>query len=267
MISDDQVADHYSRPGLVAAIEAALTERAKQPPATTIEDLAPFDEFHVGGRKATKELLAQLKLVPGAEVLDVGCGLGGPARYCAREFGARVTGIDLSADYLETAIALTSWVELDKLIEFRRSPADDLPFKKRSFDAAYLLHVGMNVADKTGMFSGLHRVLRPGARLGVYDLMRLSSDSLAFPVPWAPHTSLSFVSTPDSYVARLTAAGFEVESRRDQRPLVPAGDEAEPDLSGLRLLLGESTEAKMANLMAGIDSQIITPYEIIAVRG
>jgi SAM-dependent methyltransferase len=276
MISDDQVAQHYARPQLLAAIEAALAKTGKLPPDVTIEDLAPVDEFHTGGRLATKELLSQLQLSPGALVLDVGCGLGGAARFCAQEFDAQVTGIDLTHDYIETARALTGWVGLESKVTFRQASATDLPFKKRSFDVAYLIHVAMNIADKTGLFAGVSKVLRPGGVLGLYEIMRLSSDNLSFPLPWAPHPSLSFVSTPDSYEASLTAAGFEITARRDQTVLALAGAEEllsrltspeGPPPLGLHLLMGDYATVKLANMIEGFTAGLIVPYEIIARRG
>src|SRR5690242_5175043 len=78
-----QVADHYARGYLVAAIRDGLARMGKNESTVTAEDLAPVDEFHIGGRNATAELARQLALRPEDPVLDIGCGLGGPARQIA----------------------------------------------------------------------------------------------------------------------------------------------------------------------------------------
>ena len=114
------VADHYARSGLIEAIEAGILQMGKTPDTVTIDDLAPADEFHIGGRTATEELIEQLGVTPGDHVLDVGCGLGGPARFVAQRFKCRVSGIDLTSDYVETGNRLCEWVGLGERVELRR---------------------------------------------------------------------------------------------------------------------------------------------------
>ena len=163
MISDDLVASHYTQDDLSRRIEAGLAEAGIDTSSVTTAELALVDEFHTGGRGATAHLLGQLGLGAGSVVLDVGCGVGGAARYCAETFGCTVTGIDLTPAYLEAAELLTGWVGLSEQVTFRQASGADLPFKKNRFDGAYEIHVGMNVADKTGLFASVAQVLRPGA--------------------------------------------------------------------------------------------------------
>ena len=148
--TEQRVSEHYARPDLERAIEAALVASGKNLDQLTPDDLAPVDEFHTGGRQATIELAAHMAIAPEMHLLDVGCGIGGPSRYFARAHGCRVKGIDLTADYVRTAARLAQRVGLGDRVEYRQASALALPFAPETFDGAYMLHVGMNIAAGTG---------------------------------------------------------------------------------------------------------------------
>jgi len=160
------------RNGLVAAIRDGLGKLGKTPATVTVDDLAPVDEFHIGGRQASEAFLAQLALTPNQRVLDIGCGLGGSARFAATRYGCEVTGIDLTGAFVDTGKVLCDWVGLADRVSLLQGSALDMLFESGAFDAAYMLHVGMNIADKRQLCADVHRVLRPGACFGIYDLMR-----------------------------------------------------------------------------------------------
>ena len=186
------VIDNYDRGDLAAKIAAGFAAQGTDTSELSVGDLSIVDEFHTGSRPATEYLLSFLDLAEGDEVLDIGCGIGGPARFAASRFGATVTGVDLTESYVETARALTEWVGLADQVTFEVADATGLPFADQSFDAAIQLHVGMNVADKVAMFTEAARVLRPGSRFALYDLMTTGQPSPDFPVPWA-RTPLSLI--------------------------------------------------------------------------
>ena len=188
MSIDRSIAQHYAHGDLERAILDALIAMGKDPDRLAIEDLAPVDEFHIGGRAATAEFFEKLGLKSGMHVLDIGSGLGGPARFAAQALGCQVTGIDLTPEYVEVANALARRVGLDKRVSYVCGSAVDLPFPDASFDAAYMLHVGMNIEDKAKLMGEVRRVLKPGAAFGIYDVMRTGDGDLAFPVPWARST-------------------------------------------------------------------------------
>lgn len=273
MPNEHEVASHYGRDGLVEAIEKALSALGTSPSAVGIDDLAAVDEFHIGGRNATEDLLRQIDLPPGAHVLDVGCGIGGPARVSASRFGWQVTGIDLTQVYIEAGETLSGWVGFQDHVSLRQASALDMPFTDSTFDAAYMIHVGMNIEDKAGVFAEVARTLRPGAKFAVYDVMRTGEGNLDYPVPWAATSETSALSTPEEYKALLQAAGFEVTAERNRRQFAldfftemstkikAAGG---PPPLGLHILMGPATQQCVQNMVANIASDRIAPVEIIA---
>ncbi|MGI9431401.1 MAG: class I SAM-dependent methyltransferase, partial [Myxococcota bacterium] len=195
------MAAHYTHGGLLAAIAAGVERLGKTPASVLVEDLAPVDEFHIGGRVATGAFLDQVGLGASDHVLDVGCGLGGASRFAAQSYGCRVTGVDLTPEYVETGNVLCTWVGLDHRVTLEQGDATTTGFSAGMFDKAFMLHVGMNIADKSALASELHRVLAPGGTLGIYDVMRVDEGEIAFPVPWAMSAEGSAVASPAAYKA------------------------------------------------------------------
>ncbi len=275
MTYEKSVADHYAHGDLLRAIEARLPDLGKTPDDITIEDLAAVDEFHIGGRQATDHLMDQLGFSRQNQILDVGCGLGGAARYVANKYHTRVTGIDLTAEYIEAGRALSSWVKLDQQVRLEQGSALSMPFDDNSFDGGYMLHVGMNIEDKTALFAEVYRVLRPGSCFGVYDVMRQDEGDLQYPVPWASDSSTSQLSTVDQYKQALNAAGFSVSAENNRRQFAldfyaqlraqKESNVATPPLS-LHTLMKESTGVKIKNLVNNLRSNLIAPVEIIAIK-
>ena len=185
--------------------------------AVSAADLAPVDEFHIGGRIATQELVRRLALMATDKVLDIGCGIGGPARFIAETFQCEVTGIDLTPEYVDTARTLSDWVGLSSRTSFTQGNAIQMHHGDSSFDAAYMLHVGMNIEAKQSLFREVNRVLRPGGKLGVYDVMRIGPGDEVYPVPWATTPDTSFVVSPEAYKSELLATGWELIEERNRR--------------------------------------------------
>ncbi len=269
---EQRVASHYSRPGVEAAIVEALRGAGKDVDRLDPDDLAGSDEFHLGWRVATVELARDLGLQAGEHVLDVGSGLGGPARYFAKAHGCRVDGVDLSAEFVAAAGGLTRRCGLDDRVTFRQASALALPFADTAFDAATAIHVGMNVADKSRMFAEVRRVLKPRGRFGVYDVMRTGAGDLPYPMPWAETPETSFVETSAVYGRLLRAAGFAIEAEHDRRELTlrlaremreRVAREGPPVLS-LAAIAGPAIKERLANVMSAVEQGLIAPVAIIA---
>jgi len=268
---EQAVARHYAHGSLEQAILEALAAAGKDVNRLSPADLAPVDEFHVGGRPATIAFAGQLGVHSGMRLLDVGCGLGGAARYFAHEHGCHVTGIDLSGEYVAVANALAERVGLGAMVSCRQGSALALPFTQGSFDAAYLLHVGMNIEDKSGLFAEIRRVLAASGILGIYDVMRLGAGELSYPVPWASSPEASFVADAATYRRLLEAAGFEVLKERNRRDFAleifeqmrARSASGRPTPLGLHIVMGDNAARKVANMMNDIDRGLIAPTEMI----
>ncbi|MCW2819221.1 MAG: hypothetical protein JWR42_2008 [Marmoricola sp.] len=209
------VTRHYGHEGVTAGVLAALAGAGIDVDALRVQDLAPVDQLHAGGAPATAHLLDQLDLRPGTTLLDVGCGIGGPARLAAVR-GLRVTGVDLTPQLLEAARDLTERVGLGDQVTFAVTPAESLPFPDGSFEAAIMVHVGMNVPDKRSLLAEVHRVLAPGGLFAAYEQVRRAEGDLPFPMPWAEDERSSFVESVEDYVEHLRATGFEVLEVEDR---------------------------------------------------
>ena len=275
MSYESSVTKTYKHGSLLDAIEASFSKLGKTAETITIEDLAPVDEFHIGGRIATDNLLDQLDFSEQDHILDVGCGIGGASRLIATRFNNRVTGLDLTQEYIDVGKALCAWIGLDKQVTLHRGSALKLPFNDASFDGAVMLHVGMNIEDKKELFSEIARVLRPGASFGLYDVMQTSEGELVYPVPWADESLTSKLATPEQYLQALTDRGFNVsvpnhrgsfalEFFKQFRAKIEANGGMPP--LGLHTLMQEDTAAKVKNMIDNIAAGLVAPVEIIATK-
>lgn len=275
MPDSNLVANHYTHGSLTDAIRDGVRKLGKTTDSVHIDDLAAVDEFHIGGRVATKGFLDQLGIDAAHHVLDVGCGLGGGSRFAAQEYGCRVTGVDLTKEYVETGNELCTWFGLGDQISLEVEDAIKLSHADESFDRAYMMHVGMNIADKQSLASELRRVLRPSGKVGIYDVMRVADGDLAFPVPWAMEPEGSSVDSLAAYDAALGEAGFNIVGVRDRRDFAldffaqlqskAASADGPPPL-GLHILMGGTAPVKVRNMIENISRNLIAPIEIIAEK-
>jgi SAM-dependent methyltransferase len=273
-IDPHSVAEHYARRDLETVILDALVKAGKDPEQLKPEDLAPIDEFHIRGLKATKELAAELGIDRETKVLDLGCGLGGAARYLAKEYGCTVVGLDLSDDYCRAASALTQRLGLHDLASFRQGNALAIPFSDASFDLVWTQHASMNIADKGKLYGEIHRVLRPGGRLAVYDIVAGPGGAPHFPVPWARDPAISFLLNPRQLSELLAETGFETVVWRDVteegrswfRHLQDKIGKEGPPAFGLQLLLGQDFRQMAKNQVLNLGEDRIGLIEAIVRR-
>jgi SAM-dependent methyltransferase len=265
------VSKHYASYDVLDRIRAGLVEMGHDPDMISPEVLKPVDEFHIGGAEATAALLEKLDIRPDMEVLDIGSGIGGPARMIASRYGCSVTGVDLTPHFVETARALSAMCGMADRVRFEVGSAVALPMPEASFDLALLLHVGMNILDKTALFREAHRVLRNGGTFAVYEVMRTGDGDLAFPVPWAETPDLSALETVQTYRAAAEAAGFTLDGEENRREVAldffsrlqaQAASGVPPPL-GLHNLMGPTVKDKVANMIAAVRAGTIAPVQMI----
>ena len=212
----NRVAGFYgARGGLVPAISSALEAAGLDPAALRPADLASVDEFHIRGRAATLEIVEALDLTADAHVVDLGSGLGGPARTIAELTGCTITGVDLTPEFCEVATALSEWTGLSDRTRFQVGDATATALPDASADAAVTVHVAMNIPDKAALYAEAFRVLAPGGRFVAYDVLQGEGGEVRYPVPWANDPSTSFLATVEEMRELLPAAGFTVISEVD----------------------------------------------------
>jgi ubiquinone/menaquinone biosynthesis C-methylase UbiE len=270
--AETRVAQHYATEKLEQRILAAFEAAGWQRASITADDLASVDEFHIGGREATEAIAAQMHLRPGMELLDIGSGIGGPARYFASVHGSRVTGIDVTPEYVRTAQTLSVLVGVSSSVQFEQGSATALPFENDSFDAAYMFHVGMNIQNKLKLIREVKRVLRTEAIFAIYDVMRIGPGELQYPVPWASNAGESFVATVPDYQQALVDGGFAIAAERERKQFAldffarmrQRNEQLGPQPVGLHLVMGETATLKMSNVVDGLRSGVIAPVELIA---
>ena len=272
--TDQQVAAHYTHGSLEGAILAGLEKLRGISEAPLVDQLAGVDEFHMGGRPATKAVADQLQLSPGLKVLDIGCGLGGTARFLATAYGSQVDGVDITKEYVDVGNGLNQRLGLADQIDLAVASAIDMPYDTASFDRATMLHVGMNIVDKDALFSEISRVTKPGGYIGIYDVMRTGDAPIAYPVAWAQDETTSFVGSVDDYRDGLEANGFEIVELIDKsdvaltffKNMKAKLAESGPPPIGLHIVMGPSAPQKVGNMFANIDNGTIAPVQILARR-
>jgi len=265
---------YYSPNDLYSSIIAGLDEIGKDLSALTLDDLQPVDEFHIRGGVATKELIKLSAFTPDMHILDVGCGVGGSTRRLSHETGCRVTGIDLSDQYIDAAERLTQLLAMQARVKFHAASALALPFNDNAFDGAWSIQMNMNVEDKLSWLKELHRVLKPGGRAVLYEVCGNKKSPVHFPVPWAQDSSMSFLVSPDSFRDVISSAGFDIDVWNDKTGLAqkafahmtePVGEPDLPEL-GVHLLVGDDILTKAYNLHRNLDEERVSLIEIVAIK-
>jgi ubiquinone/menaquinone biosynthesis C-methylase UbiE len=271
---DEQILNaHYAGRDLEAAIMAGLRAAGKDNDQLTPDDLAAVDQFHLRGKEATLELAHLVGLQAGLQVLDVGGGLGGPARTLASEFSCSVTVLDVTEAFCDVGEMLTARTGLSEYVCFQLGNALEMPFASESFDVVWTQHSSMNIADKARLYAEIHRVLRSGGRLALYEIMAGAVQHVHFPVPWARMPSMSFLREPAEMRRLITNSGLtEVTWLDVSKPSLAwiqqrqAMAPAQPPPLGLHLLFGPIIGRMFQNLTRNLAAQRIAVIEAVFTR-
>jgi ubiquinone/menaquinone biosynthesis C-methylase UbiE len=263
---DALVEKHYGFGGIMEKIEAGLNLAGKDVNSLTVADLAPIDEFHTRGRESTLEVAELAKLKASDLVLDVGCGLGGTARYLSEKYKCNVVGIDLTEEYISVGKKLTELVGLIDRVELRHGSALEIPYEDERFDIVWTEHVQMNIADKNRFYSEIARVLKPGGRLLFHDIFRGLGDPPFYPTPWAEDESISALATGTEARSIIEQVGLKIEQWlvKVQESIeffkrVSAQIEADgsPPI-GIHLLMGDNAKDKLQNYVRNLSEDRVS---------
>ena len=210
----DGVRAHYRATGLTARLQAALAAFGPEDRLLTPQQLGSLDQFHTRGLPATAELAKLAGISADKRVLDVGSGIGGPARFLAATCGCRVMGVDLSEPFVEAARYLTVRTRQSEQVSFETASALELPFGDGHCDIVLLQHVAMNIAERARLYRQIRRVLKPGGRFATYDVVLSGGDPL-YPVPWARTPATSFLLSAAATREAIESAGFRTLTWQD----------------------------------------------------
>ena len=210
-----EIKDHWDRDGLSQTIYDALIASGKPLGTLTLEDLAPLDQFHRGGKGFTTRLARLADLKSAMKVLDVGGGLGGPARTLAIEFGCHVTVIDLAESYVLAGRMLTDLMHLNDHVTHQAGSALELPFEDHAFDAVWTQNSGMNIMNKERLYAEIYRVIRPNGLFATQEPMAGPRQPLIFPVMWSRDGTGNFLRKPEEIRALIESTGFQTRKWDD----------------------------------------------------
>jgi SAM-dependent methyltransferase len=271
MTDSKAIANHWGKGDVYGLIVSALNKMAKPLDGLTVEELAPVDHFHARGFPATVELADRLPITAGRHIVDIGCGLGGPARYIAKRFQCTVSGIDITEPFVEAANKLTRLLRMGGQVKIQHGDGQRLPYPDASFDGAYTQHVTMNVADRPRFFGEAYRVLKPGAFFALTEHGLGPKGDPHHPVPWSADGGGAHLVAPSETQALLERAGFEdvvVENTGAKylagyKTMIEKAEQGALPPLGIHLLMGETALQKMRNAARNIEEGRTHPIQVV----
>ena len=271
MADRNSISDHWATGDVFSRIVDAMKAAGIDPETVTVEQLAPVDHFHARGFPATIELADTLPIRAGQRLVDIGCGIGGPARYMAQRFGCRVDGVDITAPFVDAGNKLTALVGMQDAVTIEHGDGQELPYANQTFDGGYTQHVTMNVPDRSAFFSEAFRVLKPGAFFALTEHGLGELGDPHHPLPWSEDGSGAYLMRPADTVAMLEQSGFSDIQVTDTGEKYLQGDlraielaeKGEAPAFGVHILLGKLAPQIVRNAARNIQEGRTHPVQII----
>ena len=274
MTDAQSISDHWGTGDVYARIMKAMAAASISPDTVTVEQMAPADHFHARGLPATVELADALLIEAGHHIVDIGCGVGGPARYLAKRFGCRVSGVDITEPFVEAANKLTALLKMEGQVAVELGDGQQLPYGDAMFEGGYTQHVTMNIADRARFFGEAFRVLKPGAFFALTEHGLGPAGSPHYPLPWSEDGSGAYLVTPADTVTYLEGAGFVDVEVEDTGAKYLAGYRRAMELAaqgnvppfGTHILMGQTAPAKTKNAARNIEEGRTHPVQVICYK-
>ncbi|MDC1375490.1 methyltransferase domain-containing protein [bacterium] len=274
MKSKEEVEAFWTRGDIHSRIHSAMTKANLIDKKLEIEELFPIDQYHARGIAATIDLGKRMPIKKHQCILDIGCGLGGPARYYAKEFECIITGIDITPSFVEIGNEFNKITSMSNKVELKVGDGEILDFKSEIFDGAYSQHVTMNVSDRKKFFSEAFRVLKKGSFFAFTEHGLGKEGNPIFPLPWANTEKMSFLLPPEKTISLLKEIGFsniEIIETGDKyisgyKKLTNPLPKKENPILGIHVIGGESMKERSINSMKSINENRTLPFEVVCTK-
>lgn len=268
---DKSIANHWAQDDLFQKIQTALVDSGIDPTNVTVDDLSAVDHVHARGFQSTVELMDELPIKSGDHVLDIGCGIGGPARYVAHRFNCKTYGIDITESFIDVAHKLSELVRMQDATRFQLGDGHNLPYNDNDFDLAFCQHVTMNVKDRAQFFSEAFRVIKPGACFALTEHGLGQTGTPVHPLPWSRAGENEYLMRPDETESLLKAAGFtsiQMKSTGNQyldayKKAINAAKNGKSPKLGVHLVIGADALLVTENAARNIEEGRTFPVQFI----
>jgi ubiquinone/menaquinone biosynthesis C-methylase UbiE len=264
----------WTRGDIHSRIHLAMTKANLIDKKLEIEELFSIDQYHARGIAATFDLAKRMPIKKNQSILDIGCGLGGPARYYAKEFQCIITGIDITPSFIEIGNEFNKITSMSNKVKLKIGDGEILDFKNEIFDGAYSLHVTMNISDRKKFFSEAFRVLKKGSFFAFTEHGLGAEGNPIFPLPWADTEEMSYLMPLEQTILLLKEIGFSnieiIETGEKYisgyEKLTKSSSEKNKPILGIHVIGGESMQARSVNSMKSIRENRTLPFEIVCKK-